>query len=344
MNRGLGSFIEGKSTLSGWQSGPDAAALVDESTFDGDLYPKQQQHELAHSAAKSRSLPNTALINSHISPRENIKARPTRDSPQHIERPLENRDGMLDCENPAGVFAKAANIIRESTEVEGCLFVDATMEAYRSLSGALYIWSESAKYPKELELAAILRQVLDGLIYLEIEGLEHGSINCQNILLSTKGDVKIANQQCCEKTERNREPRDVRALGIITMELMQKYTQDNGAVGVENLDRWHSDSDAVAFLSETTSAASARELRKHALLRHGNQKDVLLGLVSLAEIFIARCSFFVFAFQRPSSIDRTGPMSWGGQPHLAAAGSTWGPMSGAGQQLPAAPPPHMRHV
>jgi len=43
---------------------------------------------------------------------------------------------------------------------------------------------------------------------------------------------------------------------------MQKYTQDNGAVGVENLDRWPSDSDAVTFLSETTSAASARELRK----------------------------------------------------------------------------------
>ncbi|ELR03574.1 hypothetical protein GMDG_06232 [Pseudogymnoascus destructans 20631-21] len=130
-------------------------------------------------------------------------------------------------------------------------------------------------------IPAILRQVLDGLIYLESEGLEHGSINCRNILLSTGGDVKIANQQCCEKTEktqRNREPQDVRALGIITMELMQKYTQDNGAVGVENLDRWPSDPDAVTFLSETTSAASARELRKHALLRHGDQKDVLMGL------------------------------------------------------------------
>ena len=46
------------------------------------------------------------------------------------------------------------------------------------------------------------------------------------------------------------------------MELMQKYTQDNGAVGVENLDRWPSDSDAVTFLSETTSAASICELRE----------------------------------------------------------------------------------
>lgn len=74
--------------------------------------------------------------------------------------------------------------------------------------------------------------------------------------------MNSANQQCCDKSLRNQEPRDVRALGIITMELMQKYTQDNGAVGVENLDRWPSDSDAVTFLSETTSAASARELRE----------------------------------------------------------------------------------
>ncbi|KFY02906.1 hypothetical protein V490_00368 [Pseudogymnoascus sp. VKM F-3557] len=106
------------------------------------------------------------------------------------------------------------------------------------------------------------RQVLDGLVYLESEGLEHGSLSCPNIMVSAKGDVKIANQQCCDKPRRNREPRDVRALGIITMELMQKYTQDDGAVGVDNKDRWPSDSDAVTFLAETTSAASARELRK----------------------------------------------------------------------------------
>ncbi|KFY47342.1 hypothetical protein V494_00025 [Pseudogymnoascus sp. VKM F-4513 (FW-928)] len=61
------------------------------------------------------------------------------------------------------------------------------------------------------------------------------------------------------------------------MESVQKYTQDDGAVGVDNKDRWPSDSDAVTFLAETTSAASARELRKRALLRHGSQKEVLMG-------------------------------------------------------------------
>jgi hypothetical protein len=46
------------------------------------------------------------------------------------------------------------------------------------------------------------------------------------------------------------------------MELMQKYVKDDGAVGVENLDRWPSDSNAVDFLSRTTSALSLAELLK----------------------------------------------------------------------------------
>ncbi len=44
------------------------------------------------------------------------------------------------------------------------------------------------------------------------------------------------------------------------MELMQKHVKEDGAVGIENLDRWPSDSAAVEFLSATTSASSAKEL------------------------------------------------------------------------------------
>lgn len=45
------------------------------------------------------------------------------------------------------------------------------------------------------------------------------------------------------------------------MELMQKYVKDDGAIDVDNLRRWPSDCNAVAFLSETISAASALELQ-----------------------------------------------------------------------------------
>jgi hypothetical protein len=46
------------------------------------------------------------------------------------------------------------------------------------------------------------------------------------------------------------------------MELMQKYAKADGAVGVDDLRRWPSDSLAVEFLSETTSATSAERLLK----------------------------------------------------------------------------------
>jgi hypothetical protein len=43
---------------------------------------------------------------------------------------------------------------------------------------------------------------------------------------------------------------------------MQKYAKDGGAIRVKDLDRWLSDSNAVAFLSLTTSAPSLDELLK----------------------------------------------------------------------------------
>ena len=46
------------------------------------------------------------------------------------------------------------------------------------------------------------------------------------------------------------------------MELMQKYVKEDGAVGIDDLRRWHESSDAVGFLSTTTSAVSAAEMLK----------------------------------------------------------------------------------
>jgi hypothetical protein len=46
------------------------------------------------------------------------------------------------------------------------------------------------------------------------------------------------------------------------MELMQKYAKDDGAVGIDNLDRWLTCPAAIEFLSATTSASSFEELKK----------------------------------------------------------------------------------
>jgi hypothetical protein len=44
------------------------------------------------------------------------------------------------------------------------------------------------------------------------------------------------------------------------MELMQKYIKEDGAIGVDNLDRWPLSSNTLKFLSTMTSIASAAEL------------------------------------------------------------------------------------
>ncbi|KAH7330038.1 hypothetical protein BKA65DRAFT_527718 [Rhexocercosporidium sp. MPI-PUGE-AT-0058] len=141
----------------------------------------------------------------------------------------------------------------------------------------------SPAYPDARQLAAILGQIITGVAYLAAEGFEHGSLTCSNILLNTDGDVKIANQECCHVKSDGR-PRDIRALSSITMELMQKYVKEDGAVGVDDLHRWPSNSDAVGFLSATTSTASAAELLEHPLLSRPHHKESLIGLVSLAQI------------------------------------------------------------
>jgi hypothetical protein len=76
------------------------------------------------------------------------------------------------------------------------------------------------------------------------------------------------NQENCFRAQNN-DKVDVRAVGRIAMELMQKYAKDDGAVGVEDLSRWPSDSDAVGFLSETTSASCVTQLIKVKLLIPG---------------------------------------------------------------------------
>lgn len=48
---------------------------------------------------------------------------------------------------------------------------------------------------------------------------------------------------------------------------MQKYPQEDGRIGLENLDRWPSNSEAVDFLSMTTSVTSVKELSKVRIIR-----------------------------------------------------------------------------
>lgn len=156
VNRGLGSFVEGKSTLSGWQNGPNVIAFKDDSKFEGGLDTIQQRLE-HHDLAQNEDEPEPPVA---IAPASSIGALGFTNIP--IKEPLEvtetsyfdasrklragfdtasannirpqQSDGQIDLgeRDRSTIFSKAANIIRESFEVEGCMFFDVAVGSYRA--------------------------------------------------------------------------------------------------------------------------------------------------------------------------------------------------------------------
>lgn len=123
MNRGIGSFIEGGSTLVGWRRGSNLTAFEDVfDSIEGKLNLKQQALESDMESVTSDGPP---LENDELSKKARHISAPT--------TPAERtKDTMSENRSQANVFSRAANIIRESIEVEGCLFLDATMASYRA--------------------------------------------------------------------------------------------------------------------------------------------------------------------------------------------------------------------
>ncbi|KAK3934166.1 kinase-like protein [Diplogelasinospora grovesii] len=141
-----------------------------------------------------------------------------------------------------------------------------------------------SKYPDRQELGAILGQILDGVVYLEKEGIEH-ALGWNNVLFNLSGEAKITNQECCQTATRESRSRTVSRIAHITMGLMNK---DDKPVGVQR-SQWLSCPEAIAFAAATTSARSATELLEHPFLTmYGREetdwdKGSLLGLISLAD-------------------------------------------------------------
>lgn len=102
-------------------------------------------------------------------------------------------------------------------------------------------------------------------MHIESSGFHLDTFGCSDILLGMGGEVKIWKPNYNRTVEFN-PSHHVRPLGIIAMELMEGESDEERVVGIKNLRRWPSDSDAVDFLSTTTSAGSLRELQKHQLL------------------------------------------------------------------------------
>ncbi|KIM93124.1 hypothetical protein OIDMADRAFT_184853 [Oidiodendron maius Zn] len=127
------------------------------------------------------------------------------------------------------------------------------------------------RYPTESQLATILGQILAGLKYLESLGLEHGSLTCRNILISSEGFIRISGHECCHVLVSGRSStKDIKGVGYIALELMHKESKHDGLMHVRDPHRWPLDSKSVQFVLRTEVAYSIDELLEveDALLLH----------------------------------------------------------------------------
>lgn len=169
--------------------------------------------------------------------------------------------------------------MREFFDHEGSIF-----SVSEHMPIALRHFAGVPEHLTEVQLASTLGQILDGLIYLANDSLEHGHLTSSNVLVNSWGHVKIANQECCHRQDAEQQTRDIAALSLIAMELMQKQVEDGGNIGVKDLQRWPADSKSVSFLSESTSETSLYRLRKHTLFTLPWGSDKLQGFVDLAMV------------------------------------------------------------
>ncbi|KAF7542441.1 hypothetical protein G7Z17_g11567 [Cylindrodendrum hubeiense] len=154
MNRGIGSFIEEKATMSGWRLGPHAEAFEDNAKFEGALNAKQQKRQLQQDVLDDQNGHGNGMAAPHNGPslshngrvdnKQPNPARPASPPPMPASHSTgccadtatkspkiheNSRQSALDF-----IFSRAANLIRESIEVEGCLFLDAAMGSFGALS------------------------------------------------------------------------------------------------------------------------------------------------------------------------------------------------------------------
>ncbi|KAJ3957415.1 hypothetical protein N0V92_006030 [Colletotrichum tropicale] len=150
MLRGIGSFVEGKATMSNLGSQPQ----TNDQSLEGSLNQNQQRlQDLDNAAAKKAnkdgSEPDSVTSSPIPSPKKspnpsqhrhplsasNISVgnpRPTTETTS--ESMTEKSSHNSHEEGVSYIFSKAANIIRESIEVEGALFLDAAIGSFAGLA------------------------------------------------------------------------------------------------------------------------------------------------------------------------------------------------------------------
>lgn len=150
MNRGLGSFVEGHATVFGLQLGSQATAYENQESNEGALNQRQQSLQtvpdlslntgLVASASPSDSKAYDVQSPDQIRPSQTVSrgaASPAiRDESSTDSYSPQRKEAVTPESRSSGphgrhaVFSRAANIVRESIEVEGCVYYRPNPTAY----------------------------------------------------------------------------------------------------------------------------------------------------------------------------------------------------------------------
>ncbi|KAI8157747.1 hypothetical protein K4K49_003744 [Colletotrichum sp. SAR 10_70] len=153
MLRGIGSFVEGKATMSNLGSQPQ----TNDQSLEGSLNQNQQRlQDLDNAAAKKadddESEPGSVAPSPLASPKKSpspsqqrVHRRPSSASDVSVGNRRPTTETTMESmteksshnsheEGVSYIFSKAANIIRESIEVEGALFLDAAIGSFAGLA------------------------------------------------------------------------------------------------------------------------------------------------------------------------------------------------------------------
>lgn len=152
MVRGLGSMIEGTGSMSRWRDAPNPESFLNLAGREGALNAEQQRIQgqtrttpLSPRLARTPRPTAAKKVTTDALP-ENPKLVPpaangtdTPDSESELKKVAESLASSKGTHEDEGqsarrsLFSRAANIIRESIEIEGALFLDAQIESYGGL-------------------------------------------------------------------------------------------------------------------------------------------------------------------------------------------------------------------
>lgn len=147
MVRGIGSMVEGTGSMSKWRNAPNPESFVDIQGKEGALNVQQQriQGQVRRPSSPELSRPVPIPIQSvlgiedeseTVAPSDSTDTVSTDNGQMHTMTSFTSYLGVQEDDDQAvlgSLFSRAANIIRESIEVEGVLFLDAAIESYGGL-------------------------------------------------------------------------------------------------------------------------------------------------------------------------------------------------------------------